>query len=122
EERVPDPVRKARLLQQVLDVLQRRMQRPERRAVDRPPRAVELGVGADGRDQHPVERKQRADHEDRERDVEVHPLLPAPLDHHAASSLRRYLSCSQTTMNSTGSMKSEMAAPSPSRPVATPIW
>jgi hypothetical protein len=42
--------------------------------------------------------------------------------HYAPSSLRKYLSWIQTTMKRTGSMQSEIAAPSPRRPVATPIW
>src|SRR5262249_33192339 len=146
EERVPEPVGERGLGEEILEVLQRGIERPERRVVDGAPRAVQLGVGTDGRDQHPVERKQRADDEDRQRNVEVHPPLPRPFyDHlptapapverrvacprsawhrharcHAASSLRRYRNCTQTTMKRTGSMKREMAAPSPRRPVATP--
>src|SRR5438034_1043360 len=52
------------------------------RAVNNAPRAIELRVGSDGGDEHPVERKERADDEERERDVEVHPPLPRPLDDH----------------------------------------
>src|SRR5207237_4160691 len=123
EERVPEPVRERRLLEQVAEVLQRGVERPERRVGHGAPRAVELRVGTDGRDEHPVEGKEGADQEHGERNVEVDPALPRLLDdHYAPSSRRRYRSCTQTTTNSTGSMKSEMAAPSPRRPVATPTW
>src|SRR5262245_399680 len=80
EERVPQPVGKRGLGEQVPEVLQRRVHRPERRVVGGAPRAVELGIGSNGRDQHPVEGEEGPDHEEGERNVEVDPLLPPPLD------------------------------------------
>src|SRR5215467_2555760 len=82
EERVPQPMRECRLPEEIDEVLDSGMECPERRVVGGPPGPVELGVGPDRRDEHPIEGKQRADHEDGQRDVEVHPLLPAPLDEH----------------------------------------
>ena len=82
EERVPQPAGERRLRHQVAEVLQRRRERPERRVVHGAPGAIELGVGADGGDQHPIEREQRADDEHGQRDVEVHPLLPPALYDH----------------------------------------
>src|SRR5207247_9064138 len=76
EEGVPEPVRERGLLEQVPEVLEGRMERPEGGVVDGPPRAVELGIWADGGDQHPVEGEERPDHEHGERNVEVHPPLP----------------------------------------------
>src|SRR5437762_346524 len=84
EERVPQPDGERRLRHEIAEVRERGRERPERRVVDGAPRAVELAVRADRRDQHPVERKQRADYEGGERDVEEHPRLPSRLDDRSA--------------------------------------
>src|SRR5215813_14018137 len=83
EEGVPQPVRECRLPEEIDEVLEGGIERPERRVVGSAPGAVELGVGTDRGDEHPVEGEQGTDHEDGQRDVEVHPLLPAPLDDHS---------------------------------------
>src|SRR2546427_726586 len=57
--------------------------------MDVAPGPVELRVGPDRGDEHPVERKERPDEEQGQRDVEEDPLLPAPLDDHYAPSRRR---------------------------------
>ena len=69
--------------QQIADVVERRMQRPERRVVRRHPRPVKLGVRPDRRHHHPVEREQQPDNEQHEREIEEDPASPArTLDHH----------------------------------------
>src|SRR5215471_2054269 len=82
EERVPQPVRKRRLGHQVPEVLEGGLQSPERRVVGGAPGTVQLGVGPDGGDEHPVEGEQGADDEDGEGNVEEDPPLPRSLDDH----------------------------------------
>src|SRR5262249_31585598 len=97
---------------------------PEGRVVRGPPRPVQLGVGTDGRDEHPVEREQGPDDEDGQRDVEEHPRLPPALQDHgqAPSSRRRYRSWTQTTRSRTGNMQRETAALARRRAASTPSW
>src|SRR6185503_5313301 len=133
EHRVPQPRREHRLLEEIDRVLEGWLGRPERRVVDGAPRPVELAVRPERGDGHPVERKQRTHDEDRQRDVEEYPLVPATaLDHagtraraarHQAPSTRRmYQSWMTTMMKSIGNIASETAAPSPRSPVLMPIW
>src|SRR5262249_46038749 len=82
EERVPQPVRKRRLGHQGPEVLEGGLQSPERRVVGGAPGTVQLGVGPDGGDEHPVEGEQGADDEDGEGNVEEDPPLPRSLDDH----------------------------------------
>src|SRR6185436_3320339 len=104
-------------------MLERRLQRPQRRRVRLAPGGVQLGIGTERGDGHPVEGEQREDDERRHRQVEVEPFLPLALDEHYALSMRlRKRSCTHTTANNTGNMNSDSAATSPSRPEPTPIW
>src|SRR5262249_28205773 len=133
EHRVVEPRPEHRLPEQVHEVLVRRVEGPERRVVRRAPRPVQLGVRPKGRDEHPVEGEQRADHEHRERDVEEDPLLPqGAFDHarpgarasgHQAPSTRRmYQSWMTTITNRMGNMARDAAAPSPRSPVVMATW
>src|SRR5262249_60238852 len=77
---------------------------------------VELGIGTDGGDHHPVERKQRhADHE-HQRDLERHrPFEWASVpDRHPQSLRRMYQSWNTMTTRRNGKRKSEIEAPCPS--------
>src|SRR5213593_1138334 len=132
EHRVPEPGREHRLREEIEHVLDGGLGSPERRVVDRSPRPVQLTVGPEGGHQHPVEREQCADDEERQRDVEEDPLAPQrALDHaragaraachHAPSTRRMYQSWITTMMKSIGNI-SETAAPSPRSPVLMPIW
>src|SRR6516225_8949289 len=76
EQRVPHPGAEQRFAEQVLDVLERRMECPERRIVRRHPRAVQLAIRTHRRYHHPVERKQQHEDEHPERDVEEDPTPP----------------------------------------------
>ena len=67
---------KLRLLEQVEDVLERRIVGPERHVVGRVPRPVELAVRPEGRDDHPVEREQQDEDEQDQREVEEDPPSP----------------------------------------------
>ena len=86
EHGVEHPAAEVRLLEQVLDVLERRMVGPERHVVGGIPRPVELAVRPEGRDDHPVEREQQDEDEQDQRDVVEHPLPPErTFDHVSAS-------------------------------------
>src|SRR5262245_9070077 len=77
---------------------------------------VELGIGTDGGDHHPVERKQRhADHE-HQRNLERHRPFerPSVADGHGQSLRRMYQSCNTMTTRRKGNRKSEIEAPCPS--------
>src|SRR5258708_21076395 len=87
------------------------------------PRAIQLAVGPHGGHQHPVEREQQAEDEQAHRQVEPQPLLPArAFDHHRFSTRRMYQSWNTTTSSKAGNIASEIAPPSDSSPVPTPIW
>src|SRR5918994_1028756 len=121
EHRVEHPAGERRFLEQVRDVLERRIVRPERLVADGVPRLVELAVRSEGRDDHPVEGKQQDEDEQDQRDVVEHPLPPKrTLNHQRVSTRRMYRSCTTTMMNRNGNMASEIAAPSDSNPVPMP--
>src|SRR5271165_1208654 len=104
-------------------MFERRMAGPERIVVLRVPRPVQFAIGADRGDDHPVERKQQDDDEEPQRGVEVDRAFPARAFNHQRVSTRRiYSNCNSTTTNSTGKIANEIAAPSDSSPVPTPIW
>ena len=65
--RVPEPAGVGGLEEQVLDVLERRADHPERAILGV---VGELVVGFDGGDRHPVEREQQHEHEQRQRQVD----------------------------------------------------
>ena len=87
EHRVPQPGRKQRLLEQIPDVVQGRLPRPERVVVDRVPRPVQLAVRPHRRDHHPVEREQQEQQEESHRDVEEDPPSPYGAFDHGSTGL-----------------------------------
>ena len=76
EHRVEHPAAEVRLLEQVGEVLERRLVGPERLVVHRVPRPVQLAVGTEAGDDHPVEREEQHEDEQDQRDVVEHPLPP----------------------------------------------
>src|SRR5947208_1286778 len=122
QHRVPHPAVEQRLLQQVLDVVERRIAGPERRVERMVPRAIELAVRPHRGHRHPVEREQQAEDEHAHWQVEPEPFLPARAFNHLFSTRRMYQSWNTTTRSNAGNIASEIAAPSLSNPVPTPIW
>src|SRR5262249_48644232 len=88
------------------------MQRVERIRPD----VVELGVGTDGGDHHPVEGKQRHPYHEHQRDLErQRPLDRASVARRHRQSLRRmYHSWNTMTTRRNGKRESEIEAPWPS--------
>ena len=114
---VRQPARVVRV-EEVLEVVPGRPRvEPERQVLDVEQVADRLEGGHD----HPVEREREHDRE--EPDDEVRRDLLAPRQrHYATSALRAKKSIVIATSASTGSRKSETAAPSPSDPPWMPCW
>ena len=99
---------------------------------------VKLAVRLQGRDEHPVEGADEEKEGEAHRDVEEQPALGARIGGADFARLQRSepafrgaqitvlrrmrRSCQMMRMSSTGSMVSEMAAPSPMFPEARPCW
>src|SRR4029453_7453337 len=109
EESVPRPLREHGQLEQVVEVLEGRVQREEGIHLD----VVQLPIGTDGGDHHPVEREQRRPNHQRQGDMERDCALEGtPVAYgHGQSLFRMYQSWNTMTMRRNGKRKSEIEAP-----------
>src|SRR5690606_18221281 len=88
----------------------------DERIVDR---AVNIGVGLEGGDQHPVKRKRGE--KDEQRNDEVVESDSSCASHYSTSERRAIRSKIIATPNNTGSMKITVAAPSARLPLSIPL-
>src|SRR3954454_3031348 len=114
ERRVPDPAHVAGVVEEVAVVLERRAESPRLRQV------VDLALRLERRHRHPEEREREQDREGHD-DAVLEQPLPQQCAH-VTSARRAKKSIPIVTNASSGSMKSAIAAPSPTFPELMPVW
>src|SRR5207253_6954701 len=122
DQRVPEPCQVERLLEEKLQIRQGQVVVEDQRVVLE---VVEVAIGLERRQQHPVERERQQRRERGDGGVEpdlLRDLTRASRLHAHATSARRAI-CSMTTATttSTGNRKSEIAAPPARSPPRMPV-